>query len=143
MWCPEQMRGRKVIRLFGLTLLATVACVTVAAVFYLRLPWITTETIRFDNDDVTLVGTLALPRWHDGPYPAAVIVHGSGAYPRWVHWLQAKQLVPHGMAVLIYDKRGVGDSSGTNPQSLIGAAPHSARPPDQRMHVSGKKLIIH
>lgn len=102
------------------TLFLLAIVLAAAIVLYLRLPWIRTETVRYRSGDVTLVATLALPRWHNGPYPAAVVVPGSGGYPRWLHWIVAKPLVPHGMAVLMYDKRGVGDSSGTNPQDLVG-----------------------
>ncbi len=102
------------------SVLLLLAGIAAAVVLYLRLPWIRTETVRYQSGDVTLVATLALPRWHDGPYPAAVVVSGSGGYPRLLHWLVAKPLVPQGMAVLMYDKRGVGDSSGTNPQDLVG-----------------------
>jgi dienelactone hydrolase len=93
---------------------------------YLRLPWIRTESIQFQSGEVTLAGTLALPRWRDGPYPAAVVVQGSGALSRWIYWGYAMHLVPHGMAVLLYDKRGVGESSGSQVQgatwSLEGVA---------------------
>jgi cephalosporin-C deacetylase-like acetyl esterase len=99
-----------------LTLTATLS---VAAILYLRLPLITTEAVKFKNGDVTLAGTLLLPRRHDGPYPAAVVVHGSGPMPRWAYWLNAMRLVPEGMAVLIYDKRGTGRSTGENPQDLV------------------------
>lgn len=89
----------------------------VAVILYLRLPWIRTETVHFQSGDITLAGTLALPRWHSGPYPTAVVVQGSGALSRWIYWGYAMHLVPHGMAVLIYDKRGVGASSGSPAQS--------------------------
>ena len=111
------MRWRPKLRTIGFTFLILLAGLAVAAVFFLRLPWITTETVTFHNGDVTLVGTLALPRWQEGPYPAAVVVHGSGTFQRWTYWSYARHLVPHGMAVLMYDKRGVGDSSGTYPYS--------------------------
>lgn len=89
----------------------------VGVICYLRLPWIRTETVYFQSGNVTLAGTLALPRWHNGPYPAAVVVQGSGALSRWIYWGYAMHLVPQGMAVLIYDKRGVGESSGSQAQS--------------------------
>lgn len=85
---------------------------SVAVVLFLRLPWISTDTVMFRNGDVQLVGTLAVPRWRSGPFPAAVVVHGSADLPRWIYWSYVRNLVPHGLAVLIYDKRGVGDSAG-------------------------------
>lgn len=97
-------------------LLSALAALAIALVLFLRLPWIATETVSFRNGDITLVGTLATPRWSAGPYPAAVIVQGSATLPRWIYWSYVRHLVPHGMAVLIYDKRGTGASSGAYPQ---------------------------
>ncbi len=111
------MRWMPKLRTILTTFLLLVAGLLVAVVLFLRLPWITTEAVSFSNGDVTLIGTLALPRWVDGPYPVAVVVQGSGSMPRWPYWAYARNLVPQGMAVLIYDKRGVGASSGTYPQS--------------------------
>lgn len=107
------MRWKLVVRrsLWGVLVLLMGVALLLAS--YLQLPWIRTETVRFQSEGVTLVGTLALPRWRQGPYPAAVVVQGSGQTPRWIYWSYVRQLVPHGMAVLIYDKRGVGDSGGT------------------------------
>lgn len=100
-------------------LLFLLFCIAVLLILYLRLPWIRTETVRYQSGDVTLVGTLALPRWRNGPYPAAVVVQGSAPLSRWVYWSYVRQLAPHGMAVLIYDKRGVGASSGIPAQSPV------------------------
>jgi dienelactone hydrolase len=97
--------------------LGSLVCLATLAVLFLRLPWIRTETLAIPSGDITLAATLALPRWQAGPYPAVVVVHGSGSLPRWVYWSYARQLVPHGMAVLLYDKRGTGASGGTLPQS--------------------------
>lgn len=103
------------------TVLSTITFVlvglVVAGVLYLRLPWIRTESVHFRSGNVTLAGTLALPRWRSGPYPVAVVVQGSEALSRWIYWPYAMHLVPQGMAVLIYDKRGVGNSSGSPAQS--------------------------
>lgn len=71
------------------------------------------EEVLIRSGDVTLTATLALPRWERGPMPAAVIVHGSGPVHRRELRGYARRLVPRGMAVLMYDKRGVGDSGGT------------------------------
>ncbi|WKZ11939.1 MAG: prolyl oligopeptidase family serine peptidase [Gammaproteobacteria bacterium] len=107
------MRWKRIIRTVLITLALLVVGLATTVVLYLRLPWIRTESVHFRNGDVTLAGTLALPRWRDGPYPAAVVVQGSGTFSRWVYWMYARRLVPYGMAVLIYDKRGVGKSTGT------------------------------
>jgi len=67
--------------------------------------------VRFRSGSATLAGTLTLPPG-DGPFPAAVYVSGSGPTLREEsHWLDGL-LVSHGIAVLAYDKRGIGQSGG-------------------------------
>jgi alpha/beta superfamily hydrolase len=69
------------------------------------------EDLRFSNGDVQLAGTLISPAT-PGPHPAVILVHESGAENR-EHLLPfARFLIRHGMAVLGYDKRGVGGSTG-------------------------------
>lgn len=64
------------------------------------------------DDGVVLRGTLSLPRWSRKPVPGVVLVHGSGPLTR-IHVLgDARRLVRLGLAVLSYDKRGAGESSG-------------------------------
>jgi pimeloyl-ACP methyl ester carboxylesterase len=69
------------------------------------------EEISFRNGDVTLSGTLLIPLTK-GPHPAAVFLHGSGAEGRYASRFLAEYLTRHGIATLIYDKRGVGKSTG-------------------------------
>ncbi len=78
------------------------------------------EEVTFENstDNVTLAGTLTLPR-SEGPYPAALLVSGTGPNDRdqliWGHktfWVLADHLTRQGIAVLRYDDRGVGRSTG-------------------------------
>jgi len=71
------------------------------------------EEVTFANGEVTLAGTLLRPAGN-GPHPAAVLVHGSGPAERTnlLALLRADLLLRHGIAVLLYDKRGVGGSSG-------------------------------
>jgi hypothetical protein len=71
----------------------------------------TREDVRFTNRDVQLTGTLITPSV-GGRHPAIVLVHGSGAENRAYMLPWARFLVRHGVAVLGYDKRGVGDSTG-------------------------------
>jgi uncharacterized protein len=67
--------------------------------------------VRFRSGSATLAGTLTLPPG-DGPFPAAVYVSGSGPTLREEsHWLDGL-FVAHGIAVLAYDKRGIGQSGG-------------------------------
>ena len=67
--------------------------------------------ITFRSGDITLAGTLLLPG-AQGRVPAVVFLHGSGAEGRWASRYLASQLASRGIASLIFDKRGVGASSG-------------------------------
>lgn len=71
------------------------------------------EEARFQNGDVSLAGTLLLPPTA-GPHPALVLIHGSERARRTDAYYRAngELLAYHGLAVLLYDKRGVGDSTG-------------------------------
>ena len=67
--------------------------------------------VQFENGEVRLAGTLILPE-APGPHPAMVIVHGSGAADRH-NWEAHTQHFPSlGVALLKFDKRGVGESTG-------------------------------
>lgn len=67
----------------------------------------TMENVAFSSAGVTLAGTIFKPR---DPYAAVVLVHGSGQETRMVK--MASLLAGNGIAVLTYDKRGVGKSGG-------------------------------
>jgi len=69
------------------------------------------EDVRFSNGGVQLTGTLISPTT-GGKHPAIILVHGSGAQNREAMLPWARFLVRRGMAVLGYDKRGVGGSTG-------------------------------
>ncbi|HXU82667.1 MAG TPA: alpha/beta fold hydrolase [Polyangia bacterium] len=77
------------------------------------LPYRRSE-VTFANGDVKLAGSLFLPgAGAQRPYPAVVLLHGSGPQSRWGrHRYWADQLARAGVATLIYDKRGSGDSGG-------------------------------
>lgn len=78
------------------------------------------QEVTFQNDDITLAGTLTLPEG-DGPFPALILLSGSGQQDR----DEALAIVPgyrpfaeiadtltrQGIAVLRYDDRGVGGST--------------------------------
>jgi len=68
---------------------------------------------------VELVGELVLPPGA-GPHPGVVLLHGSAPQGRqkWEYRSWADLLVRKGLAVLYYDKRGVGESGGEYPASL-------------------------
>jgi hypothetical protein len=65
------------------------------------------EEVRFSNGDVQLVGTLTSPIG-PGPHTAVILVPASGAEARDYLLPFARFLIRHGVAVLGYDKRGVG-----------------------------------
>lgn len=69
------------------------------------------EDVGFSNGSIQLAGTLISPRT-GGRHPAIVLVHGSGPENRWYMLPWARFLVRRGVAVLGYDKRGVGKSTG-------------------------------
>jgi pimeloyl-ACP methyl ester carboxylesterase len=71
------------------------------------------EGVTFSNGDVTLAGTLLIPSTA-GPHPVVVFTHGSGATTRDAHRYEADLLVRRGIACLLYDKRGTGQSSGAS-----------------------------
>lgn len=84
------------------------------------LPYIA-EEVTVENGDITLAGTLTLPEI-EGPYPAVVLISGSGPQDRDESLeplasikpfrLIADYLTQEGIAVLRYDDRGVGQSTG-------------------------------
>ena len=73
------------------------------------------EEVTFQNGDVTLGGKLLIPSTK-GPHPAVILLHGSGPQDRngelsLIRFV-ADHFARHGIAALIYDKRGFGASSG-------------------------------
>jgi alpha-beta hydrolase superfamily lysophospholipase len=77
------------------------------------------EEVTFENGDVTLAGTLTIPKG-EGPFPAVALVTGSGPQDRNEEIFEHKPfmvLADHlsraGIAVLRYDDRGTGESGGT------------------------------
>ena len=69
------------------------------------------EEVAFANGTTRLAGTLLLPPT-GGPHPALVLLHGSGPQNRYGTLPFARFLVRHGVAILAFDKRGVGGSQG-------------------------------
>ena len=70
-------------------------------------PKFKTKDIKFVSEGVSLAGTIFKP---NNILAAAVIVHGSGQEERMINF--ATILANNGIAVLTYDKRGVGKSAG-------------------------------
>ena len=69
------------------------------------------QEVTFNNDTVTLSGSLYLPKGRK-KVPAIIFIHGSGSEPRFASAYFADYFTRRGIAVLIYDKRGVGKSTG-------------------------------
>jgi pimeloyl-ACP methyl ester carboxylesterase len=74
------------------------------------------ESVSFLNGGVNLAGTLIVPT-NKGPHPTIVLLHGSGPEDRSYLFPMTNFLVRHGIALLGYDKRGVGGSTGDWRQS--------------------------
>ena len=67
----------------------------------------TIQDVKFESQGVTLAGSILSPK---NTFAAVVIVHGSDPVKREMEF--AKRLAEEGIAVLTYDKRGVGESGG-------------------------------
>jgi pimeloyl-ACP methyl ester carboxylesterase len=83
------------------------------------------EELAFPNDQtkLSLAGTLTLPSGQ-GPFPAAILIGGSGPHDRdetiaghRPFLVIADHLTRKGIAVLRFDKRGIGKSTGTYDQA--------------------------
>ena len=83
---------------------------------YLRhiIFWLPTEEVAFESaDGTTLRGTLVKPS-DEGVFPAVVMLHGSGPENRQGpgYRILTNHVARSGLAVLLYDKRGTGESDG-------------------------------
>ncbi len=70
------------------------------------------QDVRFSNGAIHLAGTMISPLQGSAKQPAIILVHGSGAENREYMLPWARFLIRHGVSVLGYDKRGVGESTG-------------------------------
>ena len=73
------------------------------------------EVVHFTSEDGTnLAGLLTLPAT-SGPYPAIMSLHGSepGTKDNFGSQQMSAFMASHGIAILTYDKRGVGESEGS------------------------------
>ena len=73
--------------------------------------WFAEHPVEFHNQGVKLAGSLLLPR-SEVPLPALVFVHGAGPQTREPYREAGEYFASHGIAALIYDKRGTGQSGG-------------------------------
>ena len=83
---------------------------------------ILTKDVTFTSEGVQLAGTLYQPQKAEA---AVVLVHGSGQTTRMTQF--AERLVRHNIAVLTYDKRGVGASGGVYAGPEVGTNNIDAR----------------
>ncbi len=67
----------------------------------------TVRDVKFESQGIMLAGSIVNP---EKPFAAVVIVHGSDPVKREMEF--ARRLADKGIAVLTYDKRGVGESGG-------------------------------
>lgn len=75
------------------------------------LPY-SSENVTLRNGDVVLAGSLYIPR-ASGEHPVIIFLQGSGPETRWgANRFWADYFARRGIAALIYDKRGTGESTG-------------------------------
>ena len=91
----------------GISLLPTRGAASFAKRVLLR-----TEDVTFFDGRVRLSGTLMLPATR-GPHAAIILLHGSGPLTRYSFGPYPHFFTSLGLAVLIYDKRGTGASTGS------------------------------
>ena len=109
-------------------------------------PSVAERSITFTNGRVTLAGSLLLPAG-SRPVPAVVFLHGSGPEGRWASRFLASQLATHGIAALIWDKRGVGQSTGdwrtATPDDLAQDAAAAVARLRQESRIDPRRIGIH
>jgi pimeloyl-ACP methyl ester carboxylesterase len=87
------------------------------------------EEVSFVQADAKLAGTLLLPATK-GPHPAIILLHGSGPLTRHKFGPYPHFFTSLGFAVLIYDKRGTGASTGLRMDASTGTVMKPAFYPD-------------
>ena len=102
--------------------------------------------VTFSNGTTKLAGSLLLPPTGNS-LSAVVFLHGSGAEGRWASRFLATQFVRRGIAALIFDKRGVGASSGdwrrATPEDLAGDGAAAVARLLQEPRIDRKRIGIH
>lgn len=87
------------------------------------------EEVSFTGADAKLVGTLITPMT-PGPHAAIVLLHGSGPLTRNSFGPYPQFFSSLGMAVLVYDKRGTGASTGVRMDASTAIVQRPTRYPD-------------
>jgi hypothetical protein len=88
------------------------------------------EEVSFKGINAQLAGTLILPPTQ-GPHPAIVLLHGSGPLTRYSFGPYPNFFSSLGLAVLIYDKRGTGNSTGLRLDASTGNLMTFSKYPDE------------
>ncbi len=113
----------------------------------LAMPRPIATDVRISSEpDVVLAGTLYLPAGHGkGPYPLAVMIQGNGPNKRGGFSELIKRLSADGIAALEYDKRGVGQSTGTyqeDPERLTADAAAAVAAMRHRSDIAGSRIAL-
>jgi alpha-beta hydrolase superfamily lysophospholipase len=114
-------KGRVVAAIFGCALAVSIAC---SAPVETAQPSMLGQSVELtvQSKEAQLAATLRFPSTGSpaiarsataGPFPAIVLAHGSGRVTRDQNSPLAERFLSMGLAVLTYDKRGVGQSTGT------------------------------
>ncbi len=71
------------------------------------------DPVSFTSGGARFVGKLILPATGTGPFPVVVYVHGSDNVPSVDRVWEPYLLAANGIGMLVFDKRGTGQSGGT------------------------------
>ncbi|WP_112236777.1 alpha/beta hydrolase [Kribbella monticola] len=83
------------------------------------------EDVTIDGPGGKLAGTLMSPPG-PGPHPAVVMVHGAAGGLRDYYRAFGEQFVRNGVAALVFDRRGWGESAGDPPSTFADKADDAA-----------------
>ncbi|MEX0782635.1 MAG: alpha/beta fold hydrolase [Dehalococcoidia bacterium] len=76
------------------------------------------RAVRFPGDGLELAGEIVAPDTA-GPHPAVVLLHGAGQGEREFYRVIAERFAEEGVASLIFDRRGHGESDGPRDMDLF------------------------
>ena len=107
---------------------------------------IATDVHISSEPGVVLAGTLYLPTGNSKrPYPLVVMIQGNGPNKRGGFSKIIKRLAADGIASLEYDKRGVGQSTGTyeeDPERLTADAAAAVAAMRRRSDIAGSRIAL-
>lgn len=103
-----------------------------------RMSFDVSDTV-FEGEGEMLAGRLVLPEG-EGPFPLAVLVHGSEDYSAVDFYSQQRILPAHGIAAFVYDKRGTGGSTGEYTQDFDLLAADAAAALAEARRLGGSRI---